>query len=170
MKRHRHIILLAVLAGLCAFTVSMAINLDNSGEDPTRDLPLQKSKTVESAEELPVSNGVKVLGTFDLTAYCSCEVCCGKWAIDRPTDENGDPIVYTASGAVAEAGVTVAVDPDVIPLGTEVYIMGMGWYKAQDTGAFTGNVIDIYFTDHEAALEFGRRYAVVAIREVAGDA
>lgn len=166
----RDTILLALLAGLCAFAVSMAINLDNSGEDPTRDLPLQKSTVVEPAEEPPVSNGVKVLGKFDLTAYCACEVCCGKWAIDRPLDENGEPIIYTASGAIAEAGVTVAVDPDVIPLGTEVYIMGRGWYTAQDTGAFTGNVIDIYFEDHAAAVEFGRQHGVVAIREVSGDA
>lgn len=30
------------------------------------------------------------------TAYCSCEICCGEWALNRP---NG--IVYTASGAAA---------------------------------------------------------------------
>lgn len=166
MRGYKSTLLLVVLAFLCTFTALMAVYLDNSGDDPTRDLPLQKSTVVEPAEEPPVTDGIEVLGKFDLTAYCSCEVCCGKWALDRPTDENGEKIVYTASGAVAEAGVTVAVDPDIIPLGSEVYIMGRGWYTAQDTGAFTGNVIDIYFDDHEDACEFGRQHGVVAVREV----
>ena len=157
-KRRRTTLWMALLAGLCAFTVSMAINLDNTGDDPTRDLPLQKPTVVEPAEEPPVSNGMDVLGEFDLTAYCPCEECCGQWALNRP-----DGIVYTASGVVAKEGVTVAVDPDVIPLGTEVYIVGRGWYTAQDTGNFAGNVIDIYMTDHATACEFGRQNAVVAI-------
>lgn len=39
------------------------------------------------------------------TAYCPCEICCGKWELNRP-----DGIVYTASGAIAEEGVTIAAD------------------------------------------------------------
>lgn len=109
-----------------------------------------------------VSAYLEPLGEFTITAYCPCaEVCCGKWGVDRPLDENGEPIVYTASGAVAEAGVTVAVDPDVIPLGTQICIEGLGVYTAQDTGAFCGSVIDIYFEDHAAADEFGRQTANV---------
>lgn len=157
-KRRRATIWMAVLAGLCVAAVAVAASLDDSHGDMTRVLPLQEPTVVEPAEEPPVTNGMEVLGEFALTAYCPCEVCCGKWALNRP-----DGIVYTASGAEAEAGVTVAVDPDVIPLGTEVYIVGMGWYTAQDTGNFAGNVIDIYFDDHEAACEFGRQAAVVAI-------
>ena len=163
-KRRRTTIWMALLAGFCAFTVSMAINLYNTGDDPTRVLPLQEPTVVEPAEEPPVTNGMEVLGEFALTAYCPCEECCGQWAIDRPTDEYGNEIVYTASGERAVAGVTVAVDPDVIPLGTEVYINGFGWYTAQDTGNFAGNVIDLYTTDHETARYFGRQTAVVAIK------
>lgn len=158
-KRRRAIRLMALLAGLCAFTMSMAISLDNTGDDPTRVLPLQDPTVVEPAERSPVSNGMEVLGEFALTAYCPCEECCGKWALNRPGGT-----VYTASGAEAVPGVTVAVDPDVIPLGTDIYIVGMGWYTAQDTGNFSGNVIDIYFSDHDAACEFGRQAAVVAIK------
>lgn len=165
-RKRRNTIRLVVLAVLCTCMAAMALFLDNSGDDPTRVLPLQMSEAVEPAERKPVSNGMEVLGEFALTAYCSCEKCCGKWALDRPLDENGKEIVYTASGEEAETGVTVAVDPDVIPLGTDIYIVDMGWYKAQDTGAFTGNVIDIYHDDHEAACEFGRQDAIVAIREV----
>lgn len=161
-RKLRRIFFLGILVAVCVMVTWAAVRLDNSGDDPTRDLPLQTS---EPAEEPPVVHGVDVLGEFAIVAYCACEECCGEWALDRPLDENGEPIVYTASGARAEAGVTVAVDPDVIPLGSKVYIDGLGWYVAQDTGAFSGKVIDVYMKDHAAACEFGRRDAVVGIVE-----
>lgn len=100
-------------------------------------------------------------GEFRLTAYCSCKKCCGKWAENRPLDENGNEIVYTASGAVARSGHTIAVDPDVIPFGTKVEINGQV-YVAQDTGsAIVGNRIDVYFDNHSDAHNFGVKYANV---------
>lgn len=84
------------------------------------------------------------------TAYCSCKKCCGAWAENR---ENG--IVYTASGAIAKAGHTIAVDTSVIPFGSVVLIDGIE-YVAEDTGsAIQGNRIDIYFDSHDEALQFG---------------
>ena len=58
--------------------------------------------------EEPQKPKVKSLGEFVLTAYCSCEKCCGKWALDRPLDENGEQIVYGASGARLIEGISVA--------------------------------------------------------------
>lgn len=105
----------------------------------------------------------KSLGTFKLTAYCSCAKCCGKYAANRPLDENGNAIVYTASGARAQAGVTIAVDPSVISYGTEVQINGHT-YIAQDTGgAINGGRIDVYFDNHQDALNFGVQYAEVFV-------
>lgn len=104
------------------------------------------------------------LGRFKLTAYCSCSRCCGKYAANRPVDSNGKAIVYTASGARAKAGVTIAVDPGVIPFGTKVRINGHT-YTAQDTGgSINGNRIDVYFDSHEKALSFGVQYSEVFIR------
>ena len=162
-RKRRRIAILVALAAISVVTVCVAVALDNSGDDPTRELPL---KTTSVMIPEPVKNGMDVLGEFAIVAYCSCEKCCGDWALNRPMDDNGEEIVYTASGARAEAGVTVAVDPEIIPLGTEVYIDGMGWYVAQDTGSFTGKVVDVYFNDHAAACEFGRTDATVAILEV----
>lgn len=106
-----------------------------------------------------VSANLAPIGEFTLTAYCPCETCCGQWALNRPLDANGEPIIYTASGEIAQPNFTVAVDPDVIPLGTEICIEGLGVFKAQDTGAFSGSVIDVYFTSHEAACAFGSENA-----------
>lgn len=96
------------------------------------------------------------LGEFKLTAYCPCEICCGIWANNRP---NG--IVYGAIGEELKEHYSIAVDPNVIPYGTEVIING-NVYKAQDCGgAIKGNRIDIYFEDHNEALEFGVQYAEI---------
>lgn len=87
------------------------------------------------------------------TAYCPCEICCGKWALNRP-----DGIVYTASGAIAQEGVTIAADWDVYPPGTVLQIEGLGEYIVQDRGgAIKGLKIDVYFEDHDDALQFGRQ-------------
>ena len=61
------------------------------------------------------------LGEFAITHYCACSRCCGK----------SDGV--TATGTQATAGRTIAVDPKVIPLGTEVIIDGQS-YIAEDTG------------------------------------
>ena len=96
------------------------------------------------------------LGEFKLTAYCSCEKCCGIWAYNRP---NG--IVYGAIGEELKEGYSIAVDPNVIPYGTEV-IINDKIYKAQDCGgAIKGNRIDVYFNSHEDALEFGVKHEEV---------
>lgn len=104
------------------------------------------------------------LGKFKLTAYCSCEKCCGYWATVRKKDKNGNPIVTTASGAVAQEGVTIAVDTSKIPYGTNVYIAGYGYRIAQDCGGgVKGNHIDVYYSDHNKALSMGLVYKDVWI-------
>ena len=106
----------------------------------------------------------KSLGVFELTAYCSCEKCCGQWATNRPTDQSGNPIVYTSTGAIAKAGTTIAVDPRVIPYGSEIQIDGHT-YIAQDCGgAIKGNRIDVYHDSHQAALVFGRQQSEIFIK------
>lgn len=106
------------------------------------------------------------LGKFRLTAYCPCEICCEECAYNRPVDEYGNTIVYTASGKIAQEGYTIAADPDVLPYGTIVYIDGHE-YEVQDCGgAITNNSIDIYFDTHEAACEFGLQYGEVFIKNV----
>jgi 3D (Asp-Asp-Asp) domain-containing protein len=119
-----------------------------------------ESKT-ESNEDV---EGIISLGEFKLTAYCSCEQCCGIWALNRPLDENGNEIIYGASGERLIAGVSIAVDPYVIPYGTEVIINGHT-YIAHDTGgAINGNRIDVYFDSHQDAWNFGLQYAEVYIK------
>ncbi len=98
---------------------------------------------------------MEYLGEFTCTAYCGCRKCNGKWY--------GYP---TASGTDYEEGRTLAVDPDVIPLGTELYIPGYGWYVAEDTGnGIDGNRLDMYYNDHGVALEHGIKKVEVWVKE-----
>lgn len=96
-------------------------------------------------------------GSCRITAYCPCEICCGEWAKDRPLDENGNPIVYGASGQVLSPGVSVACS---LPYGTEVQIDGMpGTYIVEDRTAewiqdkYNGMTVDIYMDSHEACYD-----------------
>lgn len=105
----------------------------------------------EAAQEEPSDNGNQFVGTFRLTAYCPCSICCGS--------NTG----ITATGTVPVQGRTIAADPSVLPYGTVVYIEGYGTFTVEDTGAFASGTIDIFFDSHSVAYDFGVQYADVYI-------
>lgn len=58
----------------------------------------------------------------------------------------------------------IAVDPALIPLGTEVYVEGYGRAVAGDIGgAIHGNRIDVFMPSRSEALDFGRKNVEVTI-------
>lgn len=76
---------------------------------------------------------------------------------------DGDGYGITATGIPAVRGV-VAVDPDVIPLGTRLFIPGYGEAVAADTGgAIIGNKIDLVMDSYGEAMDFGRRDVTVYV-------
>lgn len=80
-----------------------------------------------------------------------------------PTDGNGEGI--TKMGTRARYG-EIAVDPNVIPLGTTVYIPGYGVARAEDTGSdILGNRVDLCMLDYNQCMQFGRRTVLVYILE-----
>lgn len=115
-------------------------------EDTSRHNPHVESVAVSrSMSAVPEMENYTYAGRFKTTAYCACASCSGKWG------------AQTASGVTATPNHTIAVDPSVIPLGTVVLIDGQE-YVAEDTGgAIKGNRIDIYFSSHADALQFGVR-------------
>lgn len=64
----------------------------------------------------------------------------------------------TATGVKAKAGHTIAVDPRVIPYGWWVFIDGVGYRRAEDTGgSIRGNKIDVFVSSESEAVQFGRK-------------
>ncbi|MFC4777172.1 ubiquitin-like domain-containing protein [Paenibacillus sp. GCM10023252] len=93
----------------------------------------------------------KIIKNVTLTAYSAGVASTGK-------DVNHPGYGITASGARVQEGRTIAVDPKVIPLGWWVYIEGIGFRRAEDTGgAVKGNKIDVYFDSTKYANKFGRK-------------
>ena len=174
VKHNRIILISCVIVFIIGAIFGYAISsfTVRSVEKQSDAKPIQTSKetiteiqepTILSEPEPTITEPQKeviYLGEFKLTAYCSCEKCCGSWAFDRP-----DGVVYGASGNELKSGYSIAVDPSVIPYGTEVVINGVT-YRADDCGgAIKGNRIDVYFDTHEEALEFCVKYADVFMDE-----
>lgn len=98
---------------------------------------------------------------FKVTAYCSCEKCCGVWAINRPEGK-----VYGAAGKELVAGYSVAVDRDLYEFGTKFVDKDGNEYEAADVGgAVKGNHLDLYMNDHQEALNWGVKTLELAVVE-----
>lgn len=161
----RNAILAMILAGLTAgvaLAVSVkaaedpaapaAVPIEDGGRLPGDDIPAQEPP--EAPVEATLLDQAHVLEGVTVTHYDVCMQCCGK--VDG----------ITASGARATPYVTVAVDPSVIPLGTDVLVdYGDGeihYYRADDTGSGVGGRhIDLCVGSHAEALQMGRRTATV---------
>jgi len=94
------------------------------------------------------------------TGYCACPECSGwrfNW-LGLPVVQKGKAKIIgrTADGSVVRPG-TIAVNPNVFPLGTKFYIPGYGWGRAEDVGGVKGNHLDLYFWRHGAAENWGEK-------------
>ena len=144
MKKYLMGLAVGLLAGCCLL---LGWQLGGDAKDA-------KAAELPQMEEMPQNSQQEAAQTqeqtFTVTAYCPCEKCCGAYA-------NG----YTATGEKATQGVTIAADPDVLPMGTEIELDGHT-YTVQDTGgAIAGNRLDLYFDSHEDALRWGVREKIV---------
>lgn len=98
------------------------------------------------------------------------EDCTVTWYTEATCGKSPDHPAYgiTASGAPVEEGVTCAVDPEVIPLGSEVrvlYVDGtVEQFQATDTGV-KGEWVDIYTPDYDYAVQCGLQRLTVCWTE-----
>ncbi|EXX86128.1 hypothetical protein BG53_06555 [Paenibacillus darwinianus] len=121
---------------------------------PKADVVVLSAKSPETATVSKGGasfNAKKVLKNVTLTAYTAGVESTGK---GKGHPEYG----ITASGAKVKEGRTIAVDPKVIPIGWWVYIEGIGFRRAEDTGsAVKGNKIDVYYDSQKYAMKFGKK-------------
>lgn len=94
----------------------------------------------------------------------------GRWmTVEATAYSRNQPVLsnYTFTGIdLRENSRVIAVDPNVIPLGSTIYVPGYGEYIAGDTGgAIIGNRIDIHFESLDSAIQFGRQNIDVQVFE-----
>ena len=83
------------------------------------------------------------------------------WHLD-PVDASGTGIAFDGRPAIPYK--TVAVDPSVIPIGSNVYVPDIGWCYAHDTGsAIKGARLDVAMDSRESAYKWGRRNILVKV-------
>ena len=137
---------------LCIFIIGFACGLCAASRNNTVEAQgVQQVQTVQAEQTTAEIVQYKEM-TLEATAYCPCNICCGKC----------DGI--TATGTKATAGWTIAVDPSVIPYGTEVVINGQAYIAEDCGGAIKGNRVDIYFATHQEAINFGRQTVTAYIK------
>lgn len=153
-----YFLLLSAILTICVIIANKVESSAKMPEIPT-EATTEICSTVEETTDIPLTTvkyedipKLKELGTFQYFAYCNEEydhIC------------NDGPPYLTKMETKPTANRTVAVDPDVIPLGAKLYINGE-YYIAEDTGPnIQGNRIDICFNSHEEANNFGTGYVKV---------
>ena len=130
-----------VLIGTLALVLCLGVMVPATGIEPVPE--------PESVIQAEPSRGERLM-TFEATAYCYGHI--------------------TKTGTSPVEGRTIAVDPKVIPLGSEVQVSCEtwpeinGWYVAEDTGRLVkGHIIDIYMIDYEQCIQWGRRPVEVKV-------
>lgn len=111
---------------------------------------------------------------METTAYCACKVCC-EWKrrygcclfppvyASGPNKGERKKVGITADGSKARKG-TIAADTRLYPFGTVMHVPGYGWGEVHDRGsAIRGNRLDLFFSSHKKALEWGRRKVTVKV-------
>ncbi|RHW38397.1 LysM peptidoglycan-binding domain-containing protein [Lysinibacillus yapensis] len=116
----------------------------------TSEQQTSEKKVVQEDTSAEQSSGREiVMNSTAYTAYCSG--CSGKTATGIDLRSNPNQKV-------------IAVDPNVIPLGSKVWVEGYGEAIAGDTGgAIKGNKIDVFIPTQQQALQWGRKQVKVRI-------
>ena len=144
--------------------------LNSQNESLLKENENLKEKLEEARRE--VSRGSSRAIDVEVTAYTLSPGSCGK-GVGHPA-YGRTATGKNLAGHTLESARTIAVDPNIIPLGSKVRIHFKsskwqhlnGVYIAADTGgAIKGNRIDLFFgeSDNRGAMNFGRQEAVLEI-------
>ncbi|MDT8717274.1 DUF348 domain-containing protein [Clostridium sp. 19966] len=141
--------------------ISNDVISDNVTKQPSQKIIVQGTLGVlnlsRGGEQVLFKRTVRVKAT----AYTNCYQCTGK---SRGSAEYGITSTGTTAKRDPSGYSTIAVDPDVIPLGTKVYVDGYGFAIAEDTGgAIKGNSIDVFLNSYNEASNWGVRYLNVYV-------
>lgn len=159
VKTWKPITLLAVVAlTLGAFALASTAFAKEAPNEPTAEenTAVEAQEQAEPLDELEEETELVSLGEYTITYYCK---------ENYPHICNDGDATRTATGTIPTPGRTIAVDPKVIPYGTEVIINGNTYIAEDCGGAINGNRIDIVVDTHEEALQCGIDHYEVFVKE-----
>lgn len=143
--------LIYIVGLILSCVLFLAIGLSNAPEKHTETVV---ERIVTEVKEIPPEADYESLGEFTVTAYCPYE------------DEYGNATARPYNGEyIAVEGITVAVDPEVIPYGSVVIIDGHSYIAHDCGGAVKGKVIDIYFDSVEEMNAWGKQTKEVYVKK-----
>lgn len=133
----------------------------------------QAAREAQAAAEKEAAEQAAAEAAAQATAQAATTQPVGQTFIMESTAYSSDPADALGGGTVTATGqnlltnpMAVAVDPNVIPLGTRLYVEGYGEAIASDTGgAIKGNIVDVHFSTYEQCIQWGRRQVKVTILE-----
>lgn len=124
---------------------------EKAAQEEAERVAAEEAAAAEEQASTAPSGGQTI--TMESTAYSS-----------DPADSLGGGHITATGQNLLENPMAVAVDPNVIPLGTRLYIEGYGEAYAVDTGgAIRGNIIDVHFSTAAQCYAWGRRQVQVTI-------
>ncbi|WP_245683089.1 3D domain-containing protein [Alkalibacterium thalassium] len=134
-------------------------------EEPAEEVVEQTQPAEEAVEEVVEQTQPAEESTAQTSSSEN-----GRWmTVEATAYSRNQPELsnYTFTGIdLRENSRVIAVDPNVIPLGSTIYVPGYGEYIAGDTGgAIIGNRIDIHFESLDSAIQFGRQSIDVQVFE-----
>ena len=129
------------LSDKIVFLLEQVKKLENEKKELTNPMKYTSNKSPTRGQD----DKMHYIGIFEATAYDDSPESQGKW------------VGQTATGRKPQVGV-IAVDPKVIPLGTELFVEGYGKCVAGDTGGdVKGKRVDLFMNTKKECIEFGRR-------------
>ncbi|WP_100373037.1 peptidoglycan-binding protein [Bacillus sp. FJAT-45037] len=129
---------------------------EEPAEAPAKEVEAEPTPApvVEETQEEPAAPATENQATFNMeaTAYTAyCQGCSGITATGQDLRANPNKKV-------------IAVDPNVIPLGSRVHVEGYGEAIAGDTGgAIKGHRVDLHMATKNEAIQFGRQTVKVTV-------
>lgn len=175
MKRRMNFALVAMLVGVFLLTIPAWKQMRDveAFSEVKKDEPVEVKEVIKY---VPEYHYIRIEPPFEYESLGQCKVTFYTSGYES-TGKTPDHSAYgiTKSGARVEDGVTVAVDPNLIELGSYLYIEGLSEYIEEVTGIKTTNFrvaqdtggdikeywIDIFVEDVNVARELGVEYFFV---------
>ncbi|MGX7197168.1 3D domain-containing protein [Enterococcus olivae] len=122
-------------------------------EKAEREAKEKAEREAKEAKERAEREAARRTMVMESTAYSS-----------DPADKLGGGTMTATGQNLLQNPMAVAVDPNVIPLGTRLHVEGYGEAIASDTGgAIKGNIVDVHFPTYAQCVQWGRRQVTVTI-------